>query len=87
MDTVLLDKGLHRTTAPNGLVVYSESLPGVRSAAVGIYVRTASAHERREQMGISHLLEHMVFKGTERRSARDLALELEVRGGNLDAYT
>ncbi len=87
MDTVLLDEGLHRTTAPNGLVVYSESLPGVRSAAVGIYVRTASAHERREQMGIAHLLEHMVFKGTERRSARDLALELEVRGGSLDAYT
>jgi predicted Zn-dependent peptidase len=87
VDTVLLDEGLHRTTAANGLVVYSESLAGVRSAAVGIYVRTASAHERREQMGISHLLEHMVFKGTERRSARDLALELEVRGGSLDAYT
>ncbi|CAN5781050.1 pitrilysin family protein [soil metagenome] len=87
METVLLDEGLHRTTAPNGLVVYSESLPGVRSAAVGIYVRAASAHERREQMGISHLLEHMVFKGTERRSARELALELEVRGGSLDAYT
>ena len=87
MDTVLLDEGLHRTIAPNGLVVYSESLPGVRSAAIGIYVRTASAHERREQMGISHLLEHMVFKGTERRSARDLALDLEIRGGSLDAYT
>jgi predicted Zn-dependent peptidase len=87
VDTVLLDEGLYRTTAPNGLVVYSESLPGVRSVAAGIYVRTASAHERREQMGISHLLEHMVFKGTERRSALDLALELEVRGGSLDAYT
>jgi predicted Zn-dependent peptidase len=87
VDTVLLDEGVHRTTAPDGLVVYSESLPGVRSAAVGIYVRAASAHERAEQMGISHLLEHMVFKGTERRSARDLALELEVRGGSLDAYT
>jgi predicted Zn-dependent peptidase len=87
VDTVRLDQGLHRTVAPSGLVVYSESLPGVRSTAVGIYVRTASAHERREQMGISHLLEHMVFKGTERRSARDLALALEVRGGSLDAYT
>jgi predicted Zn-dependent peptidase len=87
VDTVRLDEGLHRTVAPSGLVVYSELLPGVRSAAVGIYVRTASAHERREQMGISHLLEHMVFKGTERRSARDLALALEVRGGSLDAYT
>src|SRR3954470_21053539 len=76
-----------RTTAPNGLVVLTETLPGVRSVAVGMYVRTASAHERREQMGISHLLEHMVFKGTERRTARQLALELEVRGGSLDAYT
>ena len=87
MDTVRLDEGLLRTTAPNGLIVLSEKLPGVRSAATGLYVRTASAHERREQMGISHLLEHMVFKGTERRSARQLALELEVRGGSLDAFT
>ncbi len=87
MDTVQLDDGLRRTTAPTGLVVLTEHLPGVRSAAVGIYVRTASAHEPRGKMGVSHLLEHMVFKGTERRSARQLALELEVRGGSLDAFT
>jgi len=87
LDTQSLDEGLLRTTVPNGLVVLSERLPGVRSAATGIFVRTASAHERREQMGISHLLEHMVFKGTERRSAKELALELEVRGGSLDAFT
>jgi predicted Zn-dependent peptidase len=87
VDTVRLDEGLLRTTASNGMIVLTEKLPGVRSAAVGIYVRTASAHERREQLGISHLLEHMVFKGTERRSAKQLALELEVRGGGLDAFT
>ena len=87
METVRLDEGLVRTTAPNGLVVLTERLPGVRSAAVGIYVRTASAHEVPAQLGISHLLEHMVFKGTERRTARELALELEVRGGGLDAFT
>ena len=87
MDTVRLDEGLFRTTAPNGVVVLSERLPGVRSAAVGVYVRTASAHEVTGQMGISHLLEHMVFKGTERRTSRQLALELEVRGGGLDAFT
>jgi predicted Zn-dependent peptidase len=87
VETVVLDERLRRTTLPNGLVVLSEALPGVRSAAVGIYVRTASAHESRPKMGISHLLEHMVFKGTERRSAKQLALELEVRGGSLDAYT
>jgi len=87
VDTVSLDDGLLRTTVPNGLVVLTEKLPGIRSAATGFYVRTASAHERREQMGISHLLEHMVFKGTERRTAKELALELEVRGGSLDAFT
>ena len=87
METAQLDEGLFRTTGPNGLVVLSEKLTGVRSAAVGIYVRTASAHEDPRQLGISHLLEHMVFKGTERRSARQLALELEVRGGGLDAFT
>jgi predicted Zn-dependent peptidase len=87
VETVRLDHGLLRTTLPNGLVVLSEHLPGIRSAAVGLFVRTASAHERREQMGISHLLEHMVFKGTERRTAKQLAMELEVRGGSLDAFT
>jgi predicted Zn-dependent peptidase len=87
VETAQLDEGLFRTTAPNGLVVLTEKLPGVRSAAVGMYVRTASAHENPAQLGISHLLEHMVFKGTERRSARELALELEVRGGGLDAFT
>jgi predicted Zn-dependent peptidase len=87
VETVQLDEGLRRTTAPNGLVVLTEALPGVRSAAVGIYVRTASAHEPRSQLGISHLLEHMVFKGTERRTAQQLALELEIRGGGLDAFT
>ncbi len=87
VETVALDRGLAKTVAPNGLTVLSEHLPGVRSAAIGIWVRTASAHEPRPLMGVSHLLEHMVFKGTERRTARQLALELEVRGGALDAFT
>ena len=87
METVQLDEGLLRTTAPNGLQVLTEHLPGVRSAAVGIWVRQASAHEPRAKMGVSHLLEHMVFKGTERRSAQQIAMELEVRGGSLDAFT
>jgi predicted Zn-dependent peptidase len=82
-----LDERLVRVVAPSGLRVLTEVLPGVRSAAVGIWVRSGSAHERPEQMGISHLLEHMVFKGTERRTARELALELEGRGGTLDACT
>ena len=65
----------------------TERLSSVRSAAAGLWVRTASGHESRDKMGVSHLLEHMVFKGTERRSARDIALALESRGGSLDAYT
>ena len=62
-------------------------MPGVRSVAIGAWVRAASLHEPRDRMGVSHLLEHMVFKGTRRRSARDIALSLECLGGSLDAYT
>jgi len=87
METVRLDREIFQTTAPNGVKVLSERVPSVRSAAVGIWVRTASAHEARAKMGVSHLLEHMVFKGTERRSAQEIALALESRGGSLDAYT
>ena len=87
MEQELLDDGLFRSVAANGLSVLSEKLPGVRSAAVGIWVRSASVHESAEKMGAAHLLEHLVFKGTVRRTARQLAQELEVRGGSLDAYT
>ncbi|MGE3527630.1 MAG: M16 family metallopeptidase, partial [Gemmatimonadales bacterium] len=87
METVRLDEGLHQSTASNGLTILTELLPGVRSVAAGIWIRSASAHEPRPLMGVSHLLEHMVFKGTERRTARQLAMELEMRGGSLDAYT
>ena len=62
-------------------------MPGVRSIAFGAWVRSASIHETPDRMGVSHLLEHMVFKGTPSRSARDIALSLEVLGGSLDAYT
>jgi predicted Zn-dependent peptidase len=76
-----------RTVLPNGLTVLSERMPGVRSVAFGAWVRAASLHESRDKMGVSHLLEHMVFKGTARRSAKQIALELEALGGSLDAYT
>jgi len=71
----------------NGVRVLTEHVPGVRSIAAGIWVRHGAAHEPEELGGVSHLLEHMVFKGTGRRSARDLALALESLGGSLDAYT
>ncbi len=81
------DVTLRRTVLANGLTVLSEHMPGVRSVALGAWVRAASLHESAATMGLSHLLEHMVFKGTERRSARELALALESVGGSLDAYT
>jgi len=81
------EPGVQRTVLPNGLTVLSEFYPGVRSVALGAWVRAASVHEARDVMGVSHLLEHLVFKGTERRSAHELALSLESLGGSLDAYT
>lgn len=76
-----------RTELPNGLVIVSEHVPGVRSIALGAWVRSASVHEVKKQMGISHLLEHLVFKGTQNRTAKEIALALESRGGSIDAYT
>ncbi len=81
------ERGVQRTVLPNGLTVLSEHMPGVRSVSFGAWVCAASLHENRSNMGISHLLEHMVFKGSERRGARDIALALESLGGSLDAYT
>ena len=81
------DSDLRRTVLANGLTVLSEHMPGVRSVAFGAWVRAASLHESPEKMGVSHMLEHMVFKGTPTRSAKDIALALEVLGGSLDAYT
>lgn len=78
---------LHRTDLPNGLTVLSEAVPGARSVAFGAWVRAATLHEQADEMGVSHLLEHMVFKGTRSRTAQQIALSLETLGGSLDAYT
>src|SRR5438128_1083350 len=64
METVRLDREISQTTASSGVIVLSERVPSVRSVAVGIWVRSASAHEPRPKMGVSHLLEHMVLLGT-----------------------
>ena len=87
MADVAADAVFRRTVLPNGLTVLSEFMPGVRSVAFAAWVRAASLHESRERMGVSHLLEHRVFKGTERRTAHEIALSLEALGGSLDAYT
>ena len=76
-----------RTELGDGLSVLTESMPGVRSASIGVWVRAGSVTETPQVMGVSHMLEHMVFKGTARRSAHELALVLERLGGSLDAYT
>jgi len=71
----------------NGLTVVTDPMPGLESAAVGIWVNTGSRNERPEEMGVSHMLEHMAFKGTATRSARAIAEEIEAVGGILNAYT
>lgn len=75
------------TRLGNGVRVLTETMPGVRSAAVGAWVRQGSALESAGMMGASHLLEHMVFRGTENRSRQEIALALESLGGSLNAYT
>ena len=71
----------------NGIRVVTQRRPDVRSVAVGVWVEQGSAHETPESAGVSHLMEHLVFKGTEHRSAHEIALSLESLGGSLDAYT
>src|SRR5436190_12190634 len=77
METVRLDREIHRTSAPNGVTVLSERVASVRSAAMGVWVRTASAHESRGKMGVSHLLEHRSEEHTsELQSHSDLVCRL-----------
>jgi predicted Zn-dependent peptidase len=76
-----------KSILPNGIRVITESMPHVRSATLGVWADVGSASERREQRGISHLIEHMLFKGTERRSARQIAETMDGVGGNLNAFT
>ncbi|MBV9508203.1 MAG: insulinase family protein [Acidobacteriia bacterium] len=75
------------TTLPNGVRVITEAMPHVRSVSVGIWIGTGSRRETPEQNGISHFIEHMLFKGTTHRSAEDIARSVDSIGGNLDAFT
>ncbi|MBT0955995.1 insulinase family protein [Alphaproteobacteria bacterium KMM 3653] len=74
-------------TLPNGLRVVTEHMPGLQSASIGIWVNVGGRHERLEQNGIAHFLEHMAFKGTKRRSALQIAEAIEDVGGYINAYT
>ncbi|QYX57571.1 insulinase family protein [Roseovarius sp. SCSIO 43702] len=75
------------TEFSNGFRVVSEHMPGLQSAAIGIWVLAGARHERSEQNGIAHFLEHMAFKGTKRRSALEIAEAIEDVGGYINAYT
>ena len=76
-----------KSTLPSGLRILTESMPAVRSATIGIWADVGSSAESREQRGISHLVEHMLFKGTQRRTAREIAETMDGVGGNLNAFT
>ncbi|HYK04729.1 MAG TPA: pitrilysin family protein [Thermoanaerobaculia bacterium] len=78
---------IFKTTLPSGLTVLIETLPYVRSVALGFYLRSGSAVESEEHGGASHFLEHLVFKGTERRSTADIAKIIDILGGDVDAFT
>ncbi|HYI12977.1 MAG TPA: pitrilysin family protein [Thermoanaerobaculia bacterium] len=78
---------LFKTTLPSGLTVLIETLPYVRSVALGYYLRSGSAVESEEHGGASHFLEHLVFKGTQRRTTADIAKVIDILGGDVDAFT
>jgi predicted Zn-dependent peptidase len=72
---------------PNGLTLLTEAMPHVRSVAIGVWLKQGSRHEPEEQSGISHFIEHMVFKGTRNRDAERIAAEVDSIGGHMDAFT
>jgi predicted Zn-dependent peptidase len=76
-----------KSVLPNGIRVITERMPHVRSVAVGVWVETGSRHEVEGRGGISHLIEHLVFKGTASRSAQDIARTMDSVGGQMDAFT
>jgi predicted Zn-dependent peptidase len=78
---------LQQSTLNNGIRVITERMPELHSATIGFWVQNGSRHETEELNGISHFIEHMLFKGTSRRSALDIAKEIDSVGGVLNAFT
>ncbi len=74
-------------TLPNGLRIIAEKIPHFRSVSVGLWVGSGSQYETRQQGGISHFIEHMLFKGTKKRTAREIAEAMDAVGGQLNAFT
>ncbi|HQV32984.1 MAG TPA: pitrilysin family protein, partial [Calditrichia bacterium] len=77
----------HKTILPSGLTVVSEFIPSVRSVSFGVWIKSGGAAENPENNGVAHFLEHMVFKSTAKRNAREIARSIENLGGNLNAFT
>ncbi len=75
------------TTLPSGLRIITDAMPNLETASIGVWIGAGSRHESAEEHGLSHLLEHMAFKGTKRRSAKAIAEEIEAAGGDLNAAT
>ena len=82
-----MKEDIKETRLDNGLCILTDRMPGVRSATLGFFYRVGSRHEPSELNGISHFIEHTVFKGTAKRTALDIAVEQDRLGGNLDAFT
>ena len=80
-------RNIRRHVLPNGLTIITEQMSHIRSVSVGIWLKTGSRDEGSEWNGISHFIEHMVFKGTETRSAEAIARQVDSIGGNMDAFT
>src|ERR1700683_5797043 len=80
-------RDIKMTTLRNGVRVITEQMPHVRSVSVGIWIGSGSRRETAEQNGLSHFIEHMLFKGTGKRSAEDIARSVDSIGGNLDVFT
>src|SRR3954451_24385731 len=78
---------VRRTVLPGGLRVVTEAMPGVRSASIGVWGAVGSRDESPSLSGASHFLEHMLFKGTDSRSALDISVELDEVGGEFNAFT
>src|SRR5438309_4924614 len=81
------DRNIRREVLPNGLTIISEEMKHIRSISIGIWIKTGSRDEDLAWNGISHFVEHMVFKGTQHRSAEEIARQVDSIGGNIDAFT
>src|ERR1700688_474968 len=80
-------RDIQRAELPNGVLIVTEKMPHVRSVSVGIWLATGSRAESSERNGIAHFIEHMVFKGTRKRTAEQIAQSVDSVGGMLDAFT